>query len=64
MIPSFFKQRRVVEKYGNIILEILIFLANELRIKDLEEIPEQVKKDLKITYVKDVEDVIKLALNN
>jgi len=31
--------------------------------KDLEEIPEQVKKDLKITFVNEVEDVIKLALS-
>jgi len=31
--------------------------------KDLEEVPEKVKKDLKITFVKEVEDVIKLALS-
>ena len=31
--------------------------------KDLEEIPEKVKKDLKITFVKEVEEVIKLALD-
>jgi len=30
--------------------------------KDLEDIPEKVKKDLKISFVKEVEDVIKLAL--
>ena len=30
--------------------------------KDLEEIPDQVQKDLKITFVKDVKDVLKLAL--
>jgi len=30
--------------------------------KDLEEIPERVRKDLKITFVKEVEEVIKLAL--
>ena len=37
-------------------------IAPYLNEKDLEEIPSQVKKDLKITFVKDVEDVIKLAL--
>ena len=31
--------------------------------KDLEDIPEKVKKDLKISFVKEVEDVIKLALD-
>jgi ATP-dependent Lon protease len=30
--------------------------------KDLEEIPNKVLKDLKITFVKDVEEVIKLSL--
>ena len=30
--------------------------------KDLEEIPDRVLKDLKITFVKDVEEVIKLSL--
>jgi ATP-dependent Lon protease len=39
-------------------------IAPSLNEKDLEEIPEQVKKDLKITFVKDVEDVIKLALDS
>ena len=39
-------------------------IAPFLNEKDLEEIPDQVKKDLKITFVKDVEDVIKLALGN
>ena len=39
-------------------------IAPFLNEKDLEEIPNQVKKDLKITFVKDVEDVIKLALDN
>ena len=39
-------------------------IAPYLNKKDLEEIPPQVKKDLKITFVKDVEDVIKLALEN
>ena len=38
-------------------------IVPHLNKKDLEEIPEQVKKDLKITFVKEVEDVIKLALN-
>ena len=38
-------------------------LAPELNRKDLEEIPEKVKKDLKITFVKELEDVIKLALS-
>ena len=40
--------------------QIIVPHLNE---KDLEEIPKQVKKDLKITFVKDVEDVIKLALD-
>ena len=31
--------------------------------KDLEDIPDKVKKDLKISFVKEVEDVIKLALD-
>jgi len=31
--------------------------------KDLEEIPEKVKKDLKITFVKDVEEALKLSLD-
>tara|TARA_B110000116_G_scaffold245127_1_gene236018 strand:- start:59 stop:2413 length:2355 start_codon:yes stop_codon:yes gene_type:complete len=39
-------------------------IAPSLNEKDLEEIPTQVKKDLKITFVKDVEDVIKLALDS
>ena len=39
-------------------------IAPFLNEKDLEEIPEQVKKDLKITFVKDVEEVIKLALDS
>ena len=30
--------------------------------KDLEEIPDKVKKDLKISFVKEVEEVIKLAV--
>ena len=38
-------------------------LAPDLNKKDLDEIPEQVRKDLKITFVKEVEEVIKLALN-
>ena len=38
-------------------------LAPDLNKKDLEEIPEQVRKDLKITFVKEVEEVIKLALD-
>ncbi|SVD40518.1 uncharacterized protein METZ01_LOCUS393372, partial [marine metagenome] len=37
-------------------------LAPDLNKKDLEEIPERVRKDLKITFVKEVEEVIKLAL--
>ena len=39
-------------------------IAPFLNEKDLEEIPSQVKKDLKITFVKDVGDVIKLALGD
>ena len=39
---------------------IIVPYLNE---KDLEEIPEQVKKDLKITFVKEVEEVVKLALS-
>ena len=31
--------------------------------KDLEDIPDKVKKDLKISFVKEVEEVIKLALD-
>ena len=38
-------------------------IAPHLNKKDLEEIPSKVKKDLKITFVKDVEEVVKLALN-
>jgi len=38
-------------------------IAPYLNEKDLEEIPAKVKKDLKITFVKEVEDVIKLALD-
>ena len=37
-------------------------MAPEQNEKDLEEIPEKVKKDLKITFVKDVEEAIKLTL--
>ncbi len=40
--------------------QIIVPYLNE---KDLEEIPEKVKKDLKITFVKEVEEVIKLALD-
>ena len=38
-------------------------IAPYLNEKDLEEIPEKVKKDIKITFVKEVQDVIKLALD-
>jgi len=38
-------------------------IAPFLNKKDLEDIPDKVKKDLKISFVKEVEDVIKLALN-
>ena len=38
-------------------------LAPYLNEKDLDEVPGKVKKDLKITFVKEVEDVIKLALS-
>jgi len=38
-------------------------IVPHLNEKDLEEIPEKVKKDLKITFVKEVEEVIKLALD-
>ncbi len=38
-------------------------IAPYLNKKDLEEIPSKVKKDLKITFVKDVEEVVKLALD-
>jgi len=38
-------------------------IVPHLNKKDLEEIPEKVKKDLKITFVKEVEDVLKLALD-
>ena len=39
-------------------------IAPFLNQKDLEDIPKQVQKELKITFVKDVEDVIKLALSD
>ena len=38
-------------------------IAPHLNKKDLEEIPSKVKKDLKIIFVKDVEEVVKLALD-
>jgi len=38
-------------------------IAPDLNKKDLEEIPKKVRKDLKITFVKEVEEVIKLALS-
>ena len=38
-------------------------LAPELNKKDLEDIPETVLKDLKITFVKDVLDVLRISLN-
>ncbi len=38
-------------------------IAPFLNKKDLEDIPDKVKKDLKISFVKEVEDVIKLALD-
>ena len=38
-------------------------LAPDLNKKDIDEVPEKVKKDLKITFVKEVEEVIKLALS-
>ncbi len=37
-------------------------IAPALNEKDLEEIPKAVRKDIKITFVKEVEEVIKLAL--
>ena len=37
-------------------------IVPHLNKKDLEEIPDKVKKELKITFVKEVEDVLKLAL--
>jgi len=37
-------------------------MAPALNEKDLEDIPEKVKGDLKITFVKDVEEALKLAL--
>ena len=37
-------------------------IAPFLNKKDLEDIPDKVKKDLKISFVKEVEEVIKLAL--
>jgi hypothetical protein len=39
VIPSFLKQKRVAEKYGKIILEILDLLFNDLRIEDGDEFP-------------------------
>ena len=38
-------------------------IAPFLNKKDLEDIPDKVKKDLKISFVKEVEEVIKLALD-
>jgi ATP-dependent Lon protease len=38
-------------------------LAPYLNSKDFDEVPDKVKKDLKITFVKEVDDVIKLALS-
>ena len=38
-------------------------IAPDLNKKDLDDIPDKVKKDLKITFVKEVQDVIKLALS-
>ena len=38
-------------------------IVPHLNEKDLEEIPDKVKKDLKITFVKEVQEVIKLALD-
>tara|TARA_B100002051_G_scaffold55275_1_gene50908 strand:- start:93 stop:2414 length:2322 start_codon:yes stop_codon:yes gene_type:complete len=38
-------------------------IVPHLNKKDLEEIPDKVKKELKITFVKEVEDVLKLALD-
>ena len=37
-------------------------IAPFLNKKDLEDIPKKVKKDLKISFVKEVEEVIKLAV--
>ena len=37
-------------------------IAPFLNKKDLEDIPETVRKDLKFTFVKDVEEVLKLGL--
>jgi len=37
-------------------------IAPDQNKKDLEDIPDRVKKDLKISFLKDVSDVIKLAL--
>ena len=37
-------------------------LAPKENEKDLEEIPEKIIKDLKITFVKDVEEALKLLL--
>ena len=37
-------------------------IAPDLNKKDLDDIPDKVKKDLKITFVKEVEDVIRLTL--
>ena len=42
-------------------MDIIVPFLNE---KDLEEIPDKVKKDLKITFVKEVQEVIKLALDS
>jgi ATP-dependent Lon protease len=41
---------------------LIHIMAPDQNEKDLEEIPEKVKKDLKITFVKDVEEALKLSL--
>ena len=38
-------------------------IAPHENMKDLEEIPEKVRKELKITFVKEVDEAIKLSLD-
>jgi ATP-dependent Lon protease len=42
---------------------LMHILAPKLNEKDLEDIPEKVLKDLKISFVKDVSEVLKLSLD-
>ena len=49
----------IAKKYNSLGFEVLIPKDNE---KDLTDIPEKVKKDIKLTTVEMVDDVLKIAL--